>query len=101
MGLIHYCVFFVVTALAAYITPDMLRLGRAAYSDHFTEIINRDVGEENSIAPELLTVTELSKYTGLDGSPGMYLSILGKVYDVIEGAQHYGPGSSYNFFVGK
>lgn len=31
----------------------------------------------------------------------LYLAILGKVYDVTAGAKHYGPGGSYEFFVGK
>jgi len=29
------------------------------------------------------------------------LSILGEVFDVSKGVQHYGPGKGYNFFTGK
>lgn len=32
---------------------------------------------------------------------GLYLSILGRVYDVTKGIQHYGPGAQYNSFVGN
>lgn len=31
----------------------------------------------------------------------LLLALLGKVYDVTKGAKHYGPGGSYQFFVGR
>ncbi|CAG2067296.1 unnamed protein product, partial [Timema podura] len=49
----------------------------------------------------LFSVNDLSKYNGIEGSKGLYLSILGKVYDVKKGKQHYGPGGSYHSFAGK
>lgn len=48
----------------------------------------------------LLTEQELARYDGSEGSKGLYLVILGHVYDVQSGAKHYGPGESYNMFVG-
>lgn len=44
---------------------------------------------------------ELSKFNGESGSQGIYLAILGKVYDVTKGSKHYGPGGSYHAFAGK
>ncbi|KAG8451826.1 hypothetical protein GDO86_003862 [Hymenochirus boettgeri] len=49
----------------------------------------------------LLNREELSLYHGGPGSPGLYLAILGKVFDVQKGSKHYGPGGSYSFFAGK
>ncbi|XP_048412869.1 neuferricin isoform X2 [Stegostoma tigrinum] len=49
----------------------------------------------------LFTKSELSRYTGEKGSPGLYLAILGQVFDVKKGKKHYGPGGSYSFFSGR
>lgn len=43
---------------------------------------------------------ELAFYDGRKGSKGLYLVILGYVYDVQKGAKHYGPGEAYHMFVG-
>ncbi|CAH0549267.1 unnamed protein product [Brassicogethes aeneus] len=56
---------------------------------------NSKIGE-----PVLLTKQVLQKFNGIH-SPELYLSICGDVYDVTKGFKHYGPGESYNFFVGK
>lgn len=48
----------------------------------------------------LFTPEELSSYNG-ETNPKIYLSIIGRVFDVTEGGRHYGPGGSYHFFVGK
>ncbi|XP_078535809.1 neuferricin [Lissotriton helveticus] len=53
-------------------------------------------------APDrLLTSTELGRYTGTEGSHGLYLALLGEVFDVQRGHKHYGPGGSYSFFAGR
>ncbi|XP_048374691.1 neuferricin isoform X2 [Sphaerodactylus townsendi] len=49
----------------------------------------------------VVTAAELSRYTGGEGSPGLYLALLGQVFDVQRGHQHYGPGGAYSFFSGK
>ncbi|XP_044142165.1 neuferricin isoform X1 [Bufo gargarizans] len=48
----------------------------------------------------LLSREELSRYHGGQGSPGLYLAVLGQVFDVQKGIKHYGPGGSYSFFAG-
>lgn len=49
----------------------------------------------------LFTKDELSKYDGDENSLGLYLSIMGTVYDVQKGVKHYGVGGGYHFFAGK
>ncbi|XP_032812337.1 neuferricin isoform X2 [Petromyzon marinus] len=49
----------------------------------------------------LLTLSELGRYDGQEGSPGLYLAVLGQVFDVSKGAKHYGPGASYQALAGK
>lgn len=48
----------------------------------------------------LFSEQELAEYDGREGSKGLYLVILGYVYDVQKGVKHYGPGEAYNMFVG-
>lgn len=47
----------------------------------------------------LFTKEELKKHT--EGSKGLYLAILGKVYDVGKGEKSYGPSGNYHFFTGR
>jgi len=57
--------------------------------------------EETTTRERVLTALELAKYDGSDGSPGLFLAMLGVVYDVSKGPQYYGPGGGYSFFSGK
>ncbi|XP_070699307.1 neuferricin [Pempheris klunzingeri] len=49
----------------------------------------------------LLSRQELSQYDGEEGSRGLYLAVLGQVFDVRRGHRHYGPGGAYHFMAGK
>ncbi len=50
----------------------------------------------------LMTAEELAMYGGQrSGRTPIYIAILGQVYDVTAGKQHYGPGGSYSFFAGR
>ena len=49
---------------------------------------------------KVFTADELKKYDGSSGK-GPYLALLGQVFDVSKGAQHYGPGGGYAFFSGR
>ncbi|XP_037604460.1 neuferricin [Sebastes umbrosus] len=49
----------------------------------------------------LLSRLELSLYDGEEGSKGLYLAILGQVFDVQKGHKHYGPGGAYHCMAGK
>jgi len=57
--------------------------------------------EETISKERVLTASELAEYDGSEGSPGLYLAMLGVVYDVSNGPQYYGPGGGYSFFAGK
>lgn len=50
------------------------------------------------INQKVFTSNELKKYTNLEN--GLYISILGNVFDVTKGAKHYGPGATYHAFTG-
>jgi len=50
---------------------------------------------------KVFTKEELAKYDGSDGSPGLYIALLGEVFNVKKGKQYYGPGGGYSFFSGK
>lgn len=47
----------------------------------------------------MFTASELKLYTNLEN--GLYLSILGQVFDVTKGEKHYGPGGNYHAFTGN
>jgi len=49
----------------------------------------------------LFSQEDLSLYDGSDTGRGIYLAILGSVYDVSAGRRHYGPDGSYGFFSGS
>jgi len=51
-------------------------------------------------AVKLVTMEELKTKTGEDDTL-IWLSLLGKVYDVTEGKDYYGPGESYNSLCAK
>lgn len=65
------------------------------YSD-----LNRKLNIEsnNNANQKVFTSTELKKYTNL--KDGLYISILGQVFDVTKGAKYYGPGATYHAFTG-
>lgn len=48
----------------------------------------------------LLSAAELRRYRGAPGEPGLYLALLGRVFDVERGHKHYGPGGAYSGLAG-
>jgi len=56
---------------------------------------------QSASGERLFSLSELTKYDGTPKSPGLYLALLGVVYDVSKGAEYYGPGKGYGFFSGK
>jgi len=67
------------------------------------DFIKRMKESEPSKGPgvRVMTKSELALYNGSPDSPGLYLAILGQVYDVSKGRDYYGPGGGYAFFSGK
>ncbi|KOC63837.1 Neuferricin [Habropoda laboriosa] len=63
--------------------------------------LNRNSNLESNVCTnqKVFTSNELKKYTNL--KDGLYISILGQVFDVTKGAKHYGPGANYHVFTGR
>jgi predicted heme/steroid binding protein len=57
--------------------------------------------KEESYQEKIFTREELKKYDGSEGSPGIYLAMLGQVFDVSKAPQFYGPEGGYGFFAGR
>jgi predicted heme/steroid binding protein len=49
----------------------------------------------------LFTKEELALYDGGPNSKGLYIAIMGSVFDVEAGSTHYGPDGSYHIFAAK
>lgn len=49
----------------------------------------------------LLDRQELSQYSEGETGEGLYLALLGQVFDVEKGRKHYGPQGGYRFFTGR
>nr|XP_033329836.1 neuferricin [Megalopta genalis] len=60
---------------------------------------NPNTISETNVGHKVFTQNELKKYINLED--GLYISILGQVFDVTKGAKHYGPGASYHVFTGR
>ncbi|KAK2816344.1 hypothetical protein Q7C36_022615 [Tachysurus vachellii] len=60
-----------------------------------------DLADVSQDSDRLLSQEELSLYQGREDSKGLYLAILGQVFDVEKGRKHYGPAGSYRFFTGR
>ncbi|XP_067123941.1 neuferricin [Centruroides vittatus] len=86
-----------------YLSPHVAYVQVVKFLEYSTLDYFRSSSEPQSIpsGERIFTVDELSKYDGSGSSPGLYLAILGKVFDVEKGAQHYRPGGGYSFFAGR
>lgn len=82
------CVCVAVLSLAVLFLPRQwfLNLGSVLYPE---------------ASVRLLTRNELLQYDGSEGSEGLYLAVVGQVFDVIKGHKHYGPGGAYHFMAGN
>lgn len=90
----HFTVFSVLIAFLIYKFQSQLLY----FWPPFQSSKHASVSE--SITSNMFTVESLKQYNGVD-KPQLYLALLGKVFDVTKGSQHYGAGKSYNFFIGK
>ena len=48
----------------------------------------------------IFSKADIASFTG-EGEEPIYLALLGGVFDVTKGADHYGPGGGYHFFAGR
>ncbi|XP_043190042.1 neuferricin-like [Amphibalanus amphitrite] len=61
----------------------------------------KDGGVGRGTVTRLFTAEELAEHSGADPSKPVYIALLGHVFDVSKGRQHYGPGGGYAFFAGR
>ncbi|XP_065663562.1 neuferricin [Hydra vulgaris] len=105
---LFYCAI-VVAALAIYLPIDMnygflhlikqFDLSSPKNLSFHTYMFNK-LGWVKLDNTKIWSKEELSKFRG-DVGEDLYISILGKVFDVSKGYKHYGKGGAYNFFTGK
>lgn len=70
------------------------------YNYHYSQYINKYVYPKRTDGKYFLSPEELKLYNGIDKKE-LYLSLLGNIFDVTKGAQHYGRGQTYNIFIGR
>lgn len=93
--MLTYLIVLVLACLSALIVPYEWA---AIYGDSVWGFLSLGA----SYAPvQMIRKSELSKYNGEVNSPGLYVAILGQVFDVNKGQKHYGPGGGYHFFSGS
>lgn len=85
----------------------MLRYACVAFLSLAVLLLPREwffkIGNDSNLVPpvRLLSIRELSQFDGEEGSKGLYLAILGQVFDVHKGHKHYGLGGAYHFMAGN
>mmetsp|Transcript_29845 Transcript_29845/g.42383 ORF Transcript_29845/g.42383 Transcript_29845/m.42383 type:complete len:203 (-) Transcript_29845:163-771(-) len=57
--------------------------------------------EDFRATARIITLEELAEYDGKEEGKPIWLSILGEVYDVSKGPEHYGAKRGYNIFAGR
>ncbi|XP_076233288.1 neuferricin isoform X2 [Calliopsis andreniformis] len=65
----------------------------------YTDLTKESTPISKDDKEQVFTANELKKYTNL--KDGLYISILGQVFDVTKGAKLYGPGATYHAFTGE
>lgn len=88
--LVTVCYLFSRDDIKSHLTERILNI---------TDTLYLGLNTDNSGGPKMFTTSELKQYTNLEN--GLYLSILGQVFDVTKGKKHYGPGESYHAFTGR
>ncbi|KAG8172537.1 hypothetical protein JTE90_019372 [Oedothorax gibbosus] len=109
LGLMVVAVYFA-TDSSRYLQTVVTTIG-IAENDYVKSVLNfltpseeveKTVAPKNSDSSQpLFTAEQLKKFDGGAESKGLYLAILGEVFDVEKGAQHYKPGGGYAFFAGR
>ncbi|XP_056603288.1 neuferricin isoform X1 [Triplophysa dalaica] len=101
--MLKYLIPLVSVVLAVWTVPEWLAFPIYGNVVHVLESwLRQSVSDLSSLTPErMLTEDELTLYNGEPNSKGLYLAILGQVFDVERGRKHYGPGGAYHFFTGK
>lgn len=90
----HATTFIQITSFLPYLQSIMIEI-------HASVLKLIDKGLQNNVTDKgmLFTKEDLEKYS--QSNSGLYLAILGKVYDVGTGERFYGPDGGYHFFTGR
>ncbi|XP_055055398.1 neuferricin [Misgurnus anguillicaudatus] len=100
--MLKYLIVLISVVLAVWTVPEWLTFPIYGNVVNVLQSWLRHTNGLSASAPErMLTEDELSLYNGEQNSKGLYLAILGQVFDVERGRKHYGPGGSYHFFTGR
>ncbi|XP_023946888.2 neuferricin [Bicyclus anynana] len=67
---------------------------------YYQHIITKSSNNIDVLKKRVFSLSDLSTYDGVQQEK-LYLAVLGNVFDVTVGSQHYRKGSSYHYFVGK
>lgn len=101
--MLKYLVALISMVLAVWTVPEWLTFPiYGSVANVLESWLRQQVSDGPASAPgRMLTEDELSLYNGEENSKGLYLAILGQVFNVEKGRKHYGPGGGYHFFTGK
>ncbi|OXB64762.1 hypothetical protein ASZ78_016289 [Callipepla squamata] len=64
-------------------------------------LLGRGFESRSRLRPRVLSAAELRRHRGAPGDPGLYVALLGRVFDVQRGRTHYGPGGAYSGLAGR
>lgn len=100
--MLKYLVALISMVLAVWTVPEWLTFPiYGSVANVLESWLRQQVSDGPASAPgRMLTEDELSLYNGEENSKGLYLAILGQVFNVEKGRKHYGPGGGYHFFTG-
>lgn len=93
-----FSVYYVLLSLVVIVIAGLLAF---FVSHHVKNSVTVPTKTDTKPKVVLFTEEELSKHDGSDPNIPIYLSILGRIYDVDKGRQHYKVGSGYNVFAGR
>ena len=92
------CTFFIVVLFYGLCVRWYFGKRGSVQKNNPKEAIMYDIVGDRS--EQMFTKAEIAAFDGSEDSPGLYLAIMGRVYDVSKGPQYYGPGGGYAFFSG-
>lgn len=94
-------VFYILVPVVVVIAAGLLTFIASRQQEKEATIDQKSVTDKPTKKHVLLSAEDLAKHDGLNTKIPIYIAILGRIYDVEKGRQHYEPGSGYNVFAGR